>query len=475
MSDIDIWAGKQPRDWQLRALPLILQSLRRKEKGIVSAVMGSGKSRLAGAICASGRGRVLVTAPSIRLVEQLGATLAEHCPGEVGRYYTHAKQADQRITVACIDSIPSLLDDPNWQGPPALMIIDEAHSSQAATVLDAYERIAPERLVGFTATAFRASEREELSLFDREIYAYGLADAIRDGVIVPFRAIQWDGGDDVPIDDACVAMIRRHASGPGLANATSIADAQQFADRLSAEGIPAESIHSQRTDAENSATLARLESGDLAAVVHVNMLAEGVDLPWLRWLCLRRLVGSRVRFCQEVGRVLRAAPGKAEALLLDPHDLLGAFALSYQAVLAGMIEIPESAEPLAAELREATAYDFADDDLRPKALAAWHRYLRRLYLAGVGCGAIECRVKSTRWRPYAATASQIPLVDRLLGGLVRDTAIPLPHRKALKLIGEHARELTRGDVSDLIALQFAFRDARKRKEILWEKIAETEK
>lgn len=464
----DIWAGKTPRRWQAEALPLCLQALRRRERGIVQATMGSGKSRLAGAICASGRGRVLVTAPSIRLVEQLGATLDEHCPGEVGQYYTHAKQAEKRITVACIDSVPTLIADPAWPGPPALWVCDECHGSQAMTLLDAYDRMAPGKSIGFTATPFRASEKEELSLWDREIYSYGVADGIRDGVIVPFRAIQWDGRDDTPLDDACLGMIREHARGPGLVNATSIRDAEGFAAFLSADGIPSGVIHSRRSPAENDATLARLQSGELAAAVHVNMLAEGVDLPWLRWLCLRRVVGSRVRFCQEVGRVLRAAPGKAEAVLLDPHDLLGVLALSYEAVLAGMVELPEPAEPFAAELREALDQPKDVDEILPKTLAAWHRYLRRLYLAGVGTGAIECRVKSTRWRPYAATAKQLPMVDRLLGGLSRDTTIPLPHRKALKVIGEHARELTRGDVSDLISLQLAFRDARKRKELLWE-------
>jgi hypothetical protein len=68
------------------------------------------------------------------------------------------------------------------------------------------------------------------------------------------------------------------------------------------------------------------------------MLQEGVDLPWLRWLCLRRPAASRVRFAQEVGRVLRAAPGKAEAVIFDPHDLFASHALSYEAVLSGMAE-----------------------------------------------------------------------------------------------------------------------------------------
>ena len=471
------WAGITPRRWQAEALPLILQSLRRRERGIVSAIMGSGKSVLIARICASGRGRVLVTVPTIRLVEQLSATIAEQCPGEVGRYFTDEKTATARITVACIDSVPTLVKDPAWPGPPALWIADECHATQAPTILSTYADLAPQRAIGFTATPFRASESEELSLWDREIYTYGVRDALQDGVIVPFRVLQWDGKEDADLDEACRIMIQKHGEGPGLVNATSIDDAEQFAEFLTASGVRAEAVHSKLPREEIAARLDRLRAGALAAVVHVNMLAEGVDFPWLRWLCLRRKVGSRVRFCQEVGRVLRAHPGKTEAVLLDPHDLMGALALSYEAVLAGMVQ-PEEDVPYAEELREAEKAAEAqgkksDPTLYPVTLIAWRRYLRSLYLGAVGAGIIECRVKSTRWRRYPATTGprgQVQMIEKLLGGMTRDTSIPLPHRKMLATVAKNAETLSRGDCSDLISLEIMFKEGRKRGENAWERL-----
>jgi hypothetical protein len=461
------WAGREPRRWQAEALPLVLQALRQRRRGIVSATMGSGKSVLIARVCASGRGRVLVTVPTIRLVKQISATIEEECPGDVGRYFTDAKESGKRITVACLPSVPALVEDPGWPGPPALWIADEAHKTEAPQLLAAYKAMGPERAIGFTATPFRASEREDLSLWDEEIYAYGMTAALRDGVIVPFRVIQWTGADDTQLDDACLAMIRRHGvpAGPGLVNSISIQDAEEFAARLTAAGIPAGVVHCRLSDGDVTATMARLEAGDLAAVVHVNMLSEGVDYPWLRWLCLRRKVGSRVRFCQEVGRVLRAHPGKREALLLDPLDLMGALALSYEAVLSGMAAEPTDSEPFATELHEAERAvpdngEGKGQDLSAKTLAAWHRYLRSIYLSAIGRGLIECRVKSTRWRTYPATIKQLPMVERLAGGLSRDTSIPLPHRRMLGKLCEHRQELTRGDVSDLISLGLLFRSAR---------------
>jgi hypothetical protein len=77
------------------------------------------------------------------------------------------------------------------------------------------------------------------------------------------------------------------------------------------------------------------------------MLSEGADYPWLRWLCLRRNVDSRVRFIQEVGRALRSYPGKIEAVLLDPNDLFGSFRISYEEALGeqSFEEIAEDGDP----------------------------------------------------------------------------------------------------------------------------------
>lgn len=474
------WSGKTPRSWQAEALPIALDSIRLRERGVVTAIMGSGKSILISEVCASGRGRVLVTAPTIALVDQLSETIAARCPSEVGRYYTHAKEATSRITVACLDSVPALVADPNWPGHPALMIADECHKTESETLLSAYEILKPERILGFTATPFRSDEKQSLSLFDREIYHYGVAEAIRDGVVVPFRQIPWQGADCVPLDEACLEMVRslrqsNYGVFPGLCNAVSIEDAETFAEQLTAHGLHASAIHSKLPRDRIKATLERLRTGEIFAAVHVNMLSEGIDLPWLRWLLMRRPVGSRVRFCQEVGRVLRAAPGKNEALLLDPHDLLGRFALSYEAILGEVAA--EEKEPFEEEI---LAINTADGDSAlpmespknathsPKKLAAWRKYLRALTLTAMARGLLENRVASTRWRPYPVSEKQIKTVSFAVRGIARDTSIPKPHRVMLVTISEQASHLTKGDASDLLGLLFLFKEWRVRKENLWD-------
>jgi len=404
-------------------------------------------------------------------VEQLAETISERCGHDsVGRYYTYAKEADRRLVVCCLPSVPDLIADPNWPGPPALWIADECHRESDA-IRACAPAIAAPRAIGFTATPYRSSEAERLQLWDREIYAYGVAEALRDGVIVPFRQIPWTGAE-TELDDACVTMMQGAVKhGPGLANARSINDAEAFAARLNASGFVAKAVHSRHSRAEQAATLDALRTGRLQVVVHVALLTEGVDYPWLRWLLMRRPVASRVRFAQEVGRVLRSAPGKTEALLYDPHDLLGKLALSYEAVLGLATE--EEAVPFADELAAIQKAEDKDEDdseggnrallkaLQPKQVEAWRKYLRALYLSAMGAGLVECRVKSTRWRPAEISERQKDMIAKNIGGLKRDTRIPLNHRKALVEIGDHAAYLTKGDASDLLALLFLFCDTRK--------------
>ena len=135
------WAGKQPRDWQAQALPIALDALRRRENAIICAIMGSGKSVLIAEVCASGRGRVVVTVPTVALVVQLAATIGTRCPGEVGTFYGDSKQTDKRITVVCLASLGTYAAATAHLEAPALWIADEAHKTEAERVLEAHAKL----------------------------------------------------------------------------------------------------------------------------------------------------------------------------------------------------------------------------------------------------------------------------------------------------------------------------------------------
>jgi len=215
----------------------------------------------------------------------------------------------------------------------ALLIVDEAHTSEADTVRETIPLLDPVCLVGFTATPCRSVPTQTLSLFDRVLVRYTMRQAVAAGDLVDFRHIRILGEElPGPIDEVCLDMMREHCDGfgPGLVSASNIADAEAYAAWLTERGWAALPIHSKLSERQQDANLARLWAGDVRCLVHPALLAEGVDFPALRWLCHRRKVQAGVRFWQETGRPTRADNNpdprlgpKTHAIILDPHLLLG--------------------------------------------------------------------------------------------------------------------------------------------------------
>lgn len=341
------WAGlwvnapKPPRAWQARAVPIILDALAARRRGVVVACTGAGKTTAIAEVINAlindeHLSQIVVTTPTVNLVDALSATIAERVGHHlVGRYYTHAKQWDRRVVVTCNASAGELAARLPCC---SVLIADECHKTQADGLQAAVAALKPEALVGFTATPFRAAKKETLELFEEVLFRYDLRDGLADKVIVPWRVIPWLQAG-VERDVAALEMLLQHAQGPTVANATTIPDAEQFAARATAMGIPALAVHSKLHPAEQKRRLDALRDGELRLVVYPSLLSEGADFPWLKTILLRRKVGAATRFIQEVGRVLRTFPGKVEAIVLDLHNLFEKFSLLNDARLGAGEEL----------------------------------------------------------------------------------------------------------------------------------------
>ena len=286
------------RRWQAEALPISLQSLADNRKGIIQAVTGGGKALLLAKIAESLLAQdpnqyIVVTTPTVQLVEQLAKTIRSIVGDEnTGMFYTKKKQHDRKVVVCCNPSVPALAEINQQRGRRVdVWIADEVHATEArATDYEAEEEglaaLNPVRRLGLTATPFLAG-KGRLSLFEEVIYRLTPAEAIRDKIIVPWRIVGCEGwstddstDDAFEIDSACVRLILDHTEGPGVVDADDIKDAEHFAQILNDRGVKAEAIHSRTKNRDE--VMARLERGELRAVVHVNVLVTGSDYPFLR-------------------------------------------------------------------------------------------------------------------------------------------------------------------------------------------------
>lgn len=458
------WSGApwEPRRWQKDCLPILVDALKQQKRPVVSAVMGSGKSILQTELAwmasfkAAGRAIVFVV-PSQALVRQLASTMRHRLGrANVGMFYAETKEAFAAVVICCSASLAALQEELARRGRTvALLVIDECHKSEADQVLDVIPKLHATLTCGFTATPFRSCDTETLTLFTDIVYRYTLSDALEDKVLVPFRVEGWNGDGEADTDRVCVELIQTHGEGPGIVSALSIEDAETYAQVLTAAGISAEPIHSKLARAERDRRIEALRSGELRALVHVSLLAEGVDFPWLRWLCMRRPVAARVRFMQELGRVLRSDTGKSYAVVIDPHDLVGIHGLQHAAALGAALE----QEARDQERKKGEGFGEKREMPEPVAIEEATRWARALLLTLQAAGlAPQDQVQGRKWRTQQPTQRQVEVVHKMQWAT---RYLPAAHREAVKVLIDRSAGLQRGAVSDLLSTLFAVADASK--------------
>lgn len=450
--------GITPRRWQAEALPLALEAVENKKAAIVQAVMGAGKSKFIAALVASVLREgacIVVTTPRKSLVKQLSQTFEEALPwGTVGRYYAAHKEPARAVIVACDASTEKLAASLARLGRAVdLWIADECHGSEADRIKGWLDTVKPRARIGLTATPQRAKKTEGLTLWEAEIYRYDAAAALRDGVVVPFEIVHWLGLP-CPLDDAMIEMIHEHKHyGAGIVDARNIEDAECFAGRLVEEGISAMEIHSEMSDGEIARRLGLLKSGAISVLVHVSLLKEGVDLPFLRWMGLRRQVASKVYFAQHVGRVLRADEGKEIAYILDPGDLFSRHKINLEAVLEA--EAPPELTVIKGGLGGGKGEKDEEEEADAVAMCPYLSMLRGLCVELSTAGRFE-PPPAGAWRDVPISPKQRAAIEGFANSLFGKRLLGAsPHVNLFRKLYAKRAELTKGQASDLLSVWYS--------------------
>ena len=266
------WTIK-PRKWQVCAMEKIFMHLTVTENmpAVVRAVPGAGKSKLIKHVCdevhLESNEVIVISTTFERLVEQLEKDfhkkgyILEDSTKSVGCYYGKLKQTRQ-VIISCNPSLVRLGAELKALGfKVALWIVDECHRTENDSMkAAAAAALEPRHILGFSGTPFLSDESKALSLFKVQIYNYSAAQALADGVIVPFRVVPYMGDlRGHMLDDVCIQMIKG-AEGPGVVNAETIEDAEEFANKLNQTTDyagyekEAEAIHSKLETTSRSAS-----------------------------------------------------------------------------------------------------------------------------------------------------------------------------------------------------------------------------
>ena len=299
---------------------------------------GMGKTVIFSAITAGAveRGRrVLILVHRRELIRQASAKLTQAGVNH-GIIAAGFDPSDHPVQVASVQTLARRLEHQHWQ--PDLIVIDEAHHAIAGTWTNVISHWPDSLLLGVTATPVRQDGRGLGAMFDRLVLGPSTAELVAARYLTPVKiyappqvadltGIRTRAGDYAN-DQAAAAMTRPTVTGdaishyqriaaarPAIAFCCNVNHATTVSDAFNAAGISAATLLGNTTDRD--ALIARFAAGALQVLVTVDVVSEGFDCPGAAVAILLRPTQSEGLYLQQVGRVLRPAPGKAAAIVLD--------------------------------------------------------------------------------------------------------------------------------------------------------------
>lgn len=203
------------------------------------------------------------------------------------------------------------------------IILDEAHRAASSTnraILSHY-RDQGALVLGLTATPSRG-DGQPLDEFDRLVCGPTVRELVAWGNLVPARV--WAPGKVLdkgvardPVELVTSECMDRRC----VIFAPDGAAAVQIARHLNVAGYSTETVLDGTPGETRRGVRARLASGETRGIVTVRAVVEGFDAPCLDCAILCGAFTTIAPWLQAIGRVVRAHPGKREALV---YDLRGA-------------------------------------------------------------------------------------------------------------------------------------------------------
>jgi DNA repair protein RadD len=222
---------------------------------------------------------------------------------------------------------------------PRLIVWDECHHVAAASWAKIHAAYPDAIHIGLSATPERLDGTGLHQWFRQIVIGPTVGWLIEQGFLARYRlfapsrpdlgAVHTRMGDFVR-SEASAAMDKPSITGDAVAHyrklaggkravvfCSSVEHSQHVVAQFRAAGFAAEHVDGETDPRERDAALRRFESGEISILSNVELFGEGVDIPGIECAILLRPTQSLSLYLQQVGRALRPAPGKSEAILLD--------------------------------------------------------------------------------------------------------------------------------------------------------------
>lgn len=349
---IPLYAPSRPmlREYQAEAVERLRAAVLESERGLLVLATGLGKTVVVAELVADlladdllEGGKILVLAHTVPLIDQLLISFWRHLPKTIA---THRFAESERptsfegITFATVQSLNSVEVLPYFD----LVIVDEAHHLGAPGYLNTIERLNPPKLVGVTATPWRAQGTAISSILGEPVFSMGIKEGLAQGYLsdVDYRiyvdTIDWKFVASqsqygytvaqlnkrllIPTrDEEAIRAIRKIYENEkrrrGIIFSPSQIHARSFASDLRRNGFKAASLTSTDDATTRFKLISQFGAGKLQFLCVVDIFNEGIDVPDVDFLVFLRVTHSRRIFVQQLGRGLRMSSDKQKVVVMD--------------------------------------------------------------------------------------------------------------------------------------------------------------
>jgi superfamily II DNA or RNA helicase len=309
------------------------------QKVLLQLSTGGGKTIIFAAVASKFTAigsSVLVVAHREELINQAAEKLAAVTKVQPGIIKAGHKPTDSLIQVASIQTLSRRKTYPAAK----LVIIDEAHHASANSyrkLLDAY----PDALtLGLTATPRREDGYGLRDIFDHLICSITTKELIASGYLTDYKLIAGFKysqhkvpqkrdftkkeleavASDYKPSEVLKQWKNFCAGKKTIIFAVNVMHSKQIAAAFCADGIKSEHLDGDTPNNQRKAILDRFRSGQTQVISNCAILTEGFDCPDSLAAVIARPTSSVTLWLQMIGRILRPAPGKDYATILDMTD-----------------------------------------------------------------------------------------------------------------------------------------------------------
>lgn len=307
------------RDYQRSVFLSVHKSVMQGHNPCVVLPCRSGKSYIIAKICERTKGEVLIMAHRIELLKQLSELLAQLDNVRIVSVFTEVRRLGQHPA-------------------PKIIIIDEAHLSEATTYKKICQYYADSPRILFTATPARL-DGAPLSLADDLIVGISMRELIEKGAVSDYEYYAPNIGidtSDVEISygdynnkqltelmcksklygDILKCFLALSKGRQAIAYCVSVKHAEQVAEMFNVHGISARAINAKTPKRERERALEDFKRGEYQILCNCNLISEGITLPNADVALLLRPTQSLPLYIQQACRVLTPQDGK-KATIID--------------------------------------------------------------------------------------------------------------------------------------------------------------